>query len=558
MHYILIFRKCDERLPNCTRCGELNLQCQYLKPKAATQSPQMQDIYHLHENNLEVYSNPDGLLSPSTSTKLNEEDGISSIPSDLYTPGARFPSTSDTGHHPLQKSDLPPLDAQDLELLTHYLTHTSQTIPYDKADLYALHIGIPNLAFTSKPLMGSVLALAAVCQCHDLLQPTTFVKKDDDRELSLFSLPQIQKLLALAESHHRSSLHQIQEAIGTERYDTVLANATLMTLYGNAVHCVRIRLIQLYNEKEGDLIGRPIPPEFVPAQSQWISVIRAVHCAFVGLRAEVETECLVENRAIPSSGLLQEAAGESGLTDGVGEVKCPQDGPTETTMQLFQPIVTATIGGAMDNLRQKVQRIREEINNATDVDTQVCTKALGILESIISETLPGIINTTSETTSPGEMHDDGFIGRLSLVTPWLRAYTARVTSNSGLSNETPGPSSTSHPMRRKITSFLNRVDADYLSLVQETLERMSLPVFGEPGCGKENAESRCAMEIFAHWLVLMCLLDGVWWIGGIGMWELGRVASYMEGVQEIEQEKEEAWWPASMYRIRLELAKQQV
>lgn len=93
---------------------------------------------------------------------------------------------------------------------------------------------------------------------------------------------------------------------------------------------------------------------------------------------------------------------------------------------------------------------------------------------------------------------------------------------------------------------------------------MALPEFGK-ALGpdyreQESVESRCAMDIFAHWLVLMCLLDGVWWIGGIGMWELGRVVSHMEvtGAQQIGQEKEEIWWPSSMYRIRLELAKQQV
>lgn len=535
----------------------MNLQCQYLKPRS---------FCRLEHANLEIPQNTDSLLSPSTSATLNEEDRLSSVPSELHTPGPQCSSTSDIGPRALQHSNLPPLDAQDLELLTHYLTHTSQTIPYDKADLYALHIGIPNLAFSSKPLMGSVLALAAVCQCYDLL-PTSVQTHYDDQSSSSSSsssLPRIQKLLALAESHHRSSLHQIQEAIGTERYDAVLANATLMTLYGNAVHCVRIRLIQLYS-KDGGMIGRPIPSEFVPAQSHWISVIRAVHCAFVGLRAEVETEFVAENKASSSPGLLQDVEGESDVMDGVGEVECPQDGPAETTGQLFQPIVTATIGGAIAKLRKKVQRTRDEINNTTDVDTNVCTRALKVLESVISETLPGIIiiNKTSNPASPTTTHDETFIGRLSLVAPWLRAYTARVTSNSGLSNGVAG-SLTAHPMRRKITSFLNRVDTEYLSLVQEMLERMGSPEAGETvgsGCSEEeSAESRCAMDIFAHWLVLMCLLDGVWWIGVIGMWELGRVVKYMEGseVPKFGQEKEEPWWPASMYKIRFELAKQQV
>lgn len=90
---------------------------------------------------------------------------------------------------------------------------------------------------------------------------------------------------------------------------------------------------------------------------------------------------------------------------------------------------------------------------------------------------------------------------------------------------------------------------------------MTFPELDEkvPDCEDEGTASRCAMDIFAHWLVLMCLLDGVWWIGGIGMWELGRVVSYMKGLCGGEDGQiAEAWWPASMYAIRTELTKQRV
>lgn len=469
-----------------------------------------------------------------------------------YTPTPRSSSLWDGEfqNEALRKTNLSHLDARDLELLTHYLTHTSQTIPYDKADLYALHIGIPNLALSSKPLMSSVLALAAACQCHDLL-PTT-------GEQCTLPLGQIQDLLEVAEKHHSSSLHQIQKAISTDRHDTVLANATLMTLYGSAVHCVRIRLIGLHNEGR---LSNPLPRGFVPAHSQWISLIRAVHCAFIGLRADVEYEG-VETSATFSS--LHDVDRELDLHDSIGEVKCSQDGPSETTLRLFLPIVTATMAGAMEKLRARVQRTRREGHSANSKDIQACTGALDILESIVADILPGI-NKMNATVTTENTHD-GFIGRLSLIAPWLRAYAARVTSNGHTPNSMSfgsGPPAvfTSGPLRRKITAFLNRVDAAFLSLVQERLEHMTFPEFGETGRGPQNesAAIQCAMDIFAYWLVLVCLLDGVWWIGGIGMWELGRVVSYMKGFHSGESgQKEETWWPASMCAIRMELAKQRV
>src|SRR6187402_1703024 len=52
------------------------------------------------------------------------------------------------------------LNSTEVELLSHYLTHTVGNILFDNEDSYALKIGIPNLAFSSKPLMSSILALA--------------------------------------------------------------------------------------------------------------------------------------------------------------------------------------------------------------------------------------------------------------------------------------------------------------------------------------------------------------------------------------------------------------
>lgn len=487
------------------------------------------------------------LHSPSTSITLNEEGPLIFTPSEESTSNPRCFSLLDTEYQneALYGSNLPPLDAQDLELLTHYLTHTSQVIPYDKADLYALHIGIPNLAFSSKPLMSSMLALAAACKCYDLLPGTA--------EQCMLPLSQIQDLLQLAEKHHRSSLHQIQQAIGTARYDTVLANATLMTLYGSAVHCVRIRLINFH--KEARLRG-PIPSEFFPAHTQWINLIRAVNSAFIGLQADVEVEG-TESSASPSSS-LHDSGEQPECRNAVGEVKCSQDGPAESTRRFFLPIVTETIGRAMESLRARVQNSQEAMHSTFNIDIRVCTGALEELESIVAEIIPGV-DKKSTTRTMDKAHD-GFIGRLALVTPWVRAYTARVTSNNDSGQGVTGPF-TSYPLRRKITAFLNRVDAGFLRLVQEMLESTSFPELGETGRGSkdESAASQCAMDIFAHWLVLMCLLDGVWWIGGIGMWELGRVVNYTKesdgagGAWE-----EEAWWPASMYTIRMELAKQRV
>lgn len=445
------------------------------------------------------------------------------------------------------------LDARDLELLSHYLSHTSRSIAYDRDDLYALHVGIPNLAFSSKALMSSMLALAAACQCHDLLESAAVAAGSPGAGPDV---PRIQELLVLAEQHHAASLRQIQEDIpSTERYDHVLANAALMFLYGSASHWVRIRLVRVCeagsNGGSGGGVSQ-LPEEFVPVQSQWMFLIRAVHSAYVGLLADQA------QNAGPEGFVDFERTSPPRVDFGDVDVACPQDGPSDETRQLLLPILAATSGPALSKLRARARQVERDTgsNNAC---FQACMEALAVFESILSETFPDMRHTGfspetpgSQTEGKGEPVYSPSLGRLSNVAPWLRNYTARVTMNNR----------DSRPLRRTVNAFINRVPTTYLHMVQATLEH--IPVHKSQGLSPKNDDAgdtfvhRLAMDIFAHWLVLLLLLDGVWWIGGIGAWELGRVVAYMrEGgrVGRGDEKESEAWWPESMYNIRMELSR---
>lgn len=113
-------------------------------------------------------------------------------------------------------------------------------------------------------------------------------------------------------------------------------------------------------------------------------------------------------------------------------------------------------------------------------------------------------------------------------------------------------------------AFLNRVPAEYLILLQTTLDSIGV----QSGTGQRDswgssyaefsnlsAAHQLAIDIFAHWAVLVTLLDGVWWIGGIGAWELRRVVLFVRARGWLDDRAclGGHWWPESMDNIGREL-----
>jgi hypothetical protein len=354
------------------------------------------------------------------------------------------------------------LDARELELLSHYLSHTSRTIAFDHNDLYALHVGIPNLAFSSKALMSSMLALAAACQCHDLLEAAAAAAGPSGTSPGSPDVQRIRELLALAKQHHAASLRQIQEDIpSTERYDHILANAALMVLYGSASHWVRIRLMRVC---EAGRSGR-LPGEFVPVRSQWMFLIRALHSSYIGLLAYQ-----AQNPGAAGIG------GSEGISPpqvefGDVDIVCPQDGPSDETRRLFLPILAATSGVALAKLRARARRVERDagIDNGR---LRACMEALAVFETVLSETFRDTRHGGLSPETPGSQTEDQrgpvfppSLGRLSNVAPWLRRYTAHVTMNRGTD---------SRPLRRTVNAFINRVPTTYLHMVQATLEHIPM------------------------------------------------------------------------------------
>ncbi|RGP76966.1 c6 transcription factor [Fusarium longipes] len=511
-------KKCDEKRPQCSRCFDKDIPCEYRQSKPRTlRSPTSDTENKYSQSQSLTIPSPDIYRSTST---LGSASSLSS-PFLASTPNYDFIDTAFT-----YESIAPSIDlgVAELELFSYYLSHAARSMAYDNEDLYALQVGFPNLAFRSKPLMSSILALAAVRKCYDILSQS---------ESQTLDKVQVQSLLTLADEHHRASLRQTQADIpNANHYDHVVANAPLMVLYATANHAVRIKLSSALAQNEDT------SADLAPAQLHWMTLIRAAHLAYTGLLHSTKdfsyddfpTDSPTITLSQPISGLVPMA----------------ESGPTQQTENLLMPIISATSGSALEKLQARAQTLQFAMHLASSEtpkehsELQACLVALESLGSIMSE----LFEAGSHTSQPDLENDWAALSQLSDVSPWLRNYMARVTFS------TPPK-----PLRRTIMWFLNRVPEKFLNIVQSTLDDIpdTIPDEGIQ-CGSDDSDTaRLAMDIFAHWLVLVMLLDGVWWIGGIGACELGRITKYMS--RQLETSKE-SWWPRSILNIAMEIGKQ--
>ncbi|KAF4948861.1 hypothetical protein FGADI_9351 [Fusarium gaditjirri] len=383
--------------------------------------------------------------------------------------------------------------------------------------------------------MSSILALAAVRKCHDLMS----------QPLQMIDRSQVRHLLALADEHHRASLRQTRADIPvSNHYDHVVANAPLMVLYATANHAVRINVAKTLDEGERTSLA--------PAQLHWMTLIRAAHLAYTGLLHSTKDFGFLEDFTASPPDITLNSQPTNGL------VPSGENGPTPQTEQLLMPIIAVTSGPALEKLRTRAQALEFAAHlkpswesPGDDTELKACLVALDALGSIANELFHPDQSPYTDSQQPDLEAGWAALSQLSDVSPWLRSYMARVTFS------TPPK-----PLRRTIMWFLNRIPSEFLSIVESVLDNIptspaSIPDEGIQCEGNVSETTRLAMDIFSHWLVLVILLDGVWWIGGIGACELGRIVKHTSRKNFFgEFLGMETWWPRSMLNIAMEIGSQ--
>ncbi|ETS82551.1 hypothetical protein PFICI_04427 [Pestalotiopsis fici W106-1] len=528
-------RKCDELQPRCSRCEKRNVTC--VKPEGKEK--------HVKECE-KRYATLSHLIQQCNN---NNNNNSSSSHDDI-----------DTQSEP--RKDLLLLDPVESELFNHYLEHTARSVAADSADLYALTTGIKRLVSDSKIIMHSVLALAAIHKCSTMLSDPVQKQLAASGRGRRDKHAGVTHLLHAAEQYHRQVLHQARGDVKhMRRYDHVMVNAALMVLYSCANHSVRISLMTETAGGADDACS--MPGSFRPGDLQWMSMIRAIQSAYSGL-SNSRAACLDENNFHSPSDEQPYYCMDMprSLFDELD--LCGVSGPIMRTRRLFLPIVAATWNGALDRLDAAVERSRiSELRETASVsEYQMCTSAMRLLRDIFLEVFTA--KPSSQASSPDSSSSEGASSssegpskadEIAKLEPWLRDYLARVTSKAPR-----------QPLRRAIMAFVHRLPSGYTELVQNAIDVTSRSPDGQDDATDDDQCSierlslqRLAVDIFAHWLVLVMLLDGIWWIGEIGTWELKQAISAMAILNRLDGSQYLCgWWPSSMYNTKLEIDQHEV
>jgi len=476
-----------------------------------------------------MLESPGSSISPS-SAAAPEPGYLSGTLTPTMPPFLAVSPSFDMPHEtfqPPQPGDF--LSSEDLSILSHYLQHTSRAISFDSEDNYAYCVGLPNLAFRSRPLMSSLLALTALCMACDLIFTEDDVVPDRDH---------VHELVAYARRQHLESQNGMYSLGGQpqQQGERELANAVLMALYGVAYHRVASWWLDSAPEDRDDEANEE---DVFRVDLQWLSSYRAAHTAYLSVTGA--------GLHMGSLGALLSGTAEATVPGPISyeEIIGSGEQPLSASAHMLFPALSHTWEEAIEKLRDQARVLA----NDTDTDmwhagttntrtpAQACVVAIEALVDIASEIfaagtlssssvlIPGIIprSRTPQPLAPG----------LS-ISEWLRAFAARTTG-----------AVPSKPLRSIVMSFLCKAPMGFMSLVQQAWERRE----GEPRDGEVHEAQDLALNVFAHWLAMTMLLDGVWWIGDVGCRNLGK----MIVGQFQHNERASDWWPAKMYRLNQEL-----
>lgn len=489
--------QCDEKRPCCTCCA-LNLEsCDY--PPAALlldESDSTDEVYLPRTQSFTLS------VSPMASSFLYN----SILPKVTAYPTAALIKTSCCIEG--EDHSLPP---SDKALYHHYLQHTSHVSKHEKTDKMICEIIIPTLALQSKVVCHSILALSAACLCSDM------IAKRPPPDIAI-----VKQVLMAGYRHCNIASEETRNLISQPKNlkpEPLLASAPLLIGFSTASQHINHWIESSKPTREH--------PKLLP--ESLIDTIIIMN----GLKAT--TEGLFRN--INTTTSSPKVAYESQIPNEIASTQLESNSRSTTLppshTHVMYPIFAATSQDAFCRLQERLDST--SLSYSDDTSLGAC---LGQFES-----LSAIRNLTFSSDAQSEPLAQNNLDMLQQLPRWIRSYIGRPVVL--LPNE---------PLIRPFLMFLTQSSQQYLDLLLPLLdETLESPMMGDTDCLSELTEVQVlALDIWAHWCVLMFLVEEeAWWIGNLLFILLNRMLNrygehFVARFWPANRPGGGTWWPASM------------
>lgn len=501
--YIANISQCDELKPTCTRCELTLQQCCYPTATSSAASkprdkPSLPSPQQCRIPSLSPKASPSSFSERSPSFETSPRSTPAALEAECYS-GAVDAA----------------LRLTDTDLYHHYLEHTSRTLSHSQRDQGALQIGIPTLALQSKTVFHSLLALSAVCLCCDMISKTPPPSFDA-----------VNQVLMTGYRHYNLASEQMRGLMSQPdalQVEPLLASALLLVPFTTASQQVNhwISSKDICTRQGSHKILSTTPRDL-------IVMMRGIKTTLQVLNYDLSTPQEMESTADNSSPLL-------GFN--ISAALPP------SKMHFMFLIVEATSEQAFCKLQERIASLSSRDLDGSD-QLSACTSAFEVLLSIKTEAFSRSDSPSPHSTEPIEKSLEPESASPLQVGQWLRSYTNRHTNLPILTMRCLG--------------FLVQVPQAYLDLVLPLLDqRLESPTITphEDKWPQLTKYQALALDIYAHWSVLMFLVEeDSWWIGNLPTVTLtGMVNRYgdhfVTRLWPEDSSGQEQWWPGGMLNI---------
>ncbi|KAL4916472.1 hypothetical protein BDW62DRAFT_218679 [Aspergillus aurantiobrunneus] len=504
----------------CLECKRRRIKCNEMKPSCSRCILTLQDC---------IYASP-ATSDPESAVKGSARRNDRPLHLPTPSPHSGLSPSSSSSFEPLQLSPEPYMkpshqfsfDTSESGLYHHYLQHTSRTLTDNRRDFHALQICMPTLALRSKTVYHSILALSAACMCSDM------INSEHPADVSAVS-----DVLMTGYRHYNQASERLRELISrpnASNAEPLLAAPPLLVPFATSSQQINHWISSRSEDKPSQKLLTSTPRDVIILSRGISATIRAL---------QSNTSAFAKRTPIPE---------EIDSMDNYTSIPATPTIPPSHNHPMF-PIIKQTSEAAFSKLRERIDWAF--FYTSPNDSLSASAGAFDVLSTLRSAVFP---SSTYHPPLPPSMTETP---SLPQVPPWLVSFTARPST----------PSPPEH-MTRPFLSFLVHAPQKYLDLVLPLLDKRLEGPSRHSSPAELSVEEALALDIYAHWSVLMFLVEEEsWWVGKLPNITLsGMINRYGDGFvarlwpvnmtgRARGGEGHGEWWPSSMLRIEREIGR---